>query len=327
LNRRIILILLLSFVVIMAGCAKRDEGQQPPPAGGSEIDINAIVAQWVDSNHANIHLVPAQRDNCVVCHDGGAFSAQLTQQAEIDRDFFVAIDCRACHNGRGVELMEAGTVSIPTKENVQGGLGAMCMSCHNARRVPDINDARRSSPHSSAQSDVFTASGGIRAPGFNYGSTAAHTNIDDTCVGCHMTATEDGYRQHTFRVEDAAAACGRCHQNINTLNLQARNDYDGDGSTEGIQDEVQGLLDVLKAAINEVLDGGSFQTGGGQVQFLNAAGEQVEVPNEVYQAGYNYFLVYYDGSLGVHNPMFAVQLLQQSYKMLTGDDVPGAEMR
>jgi hypothetical protein len=68
----------------------------------------------------------------------------------------------------------------------------------------------------------------------------------------------------------------------------------------------------------------------GRYSSWNAAGEVIEpaeVSNELYQAGYNYFLVYYDGSLGLHNPLFAVQLLQQSYKVLTGEDVPGAEIR
>jgi hypothetical protein len=142
LNRRILLILFLAFVVIVGGCARRQEGAQPPPAGAAEIDINALTAQWVDSSHSNVLVYPAGRDDCVVCHDGGAFAGQLTQQAELDRDFFIAIDCSACHFGYGVELMEAGTVSIPTQENVQAGLGAQCLFCHNERRVPDIDDAK-----------------------------------------------------------------------------------------------------------------------------------------------------------------------------------------
>lgn len=315
--------------LLAAGCRARGDGQQQPPPGDgrAELDISALVGQWVESSHSNILLYPAGRDGCVLCHDGGAFAEGLTEQAQLERDFFISIDCRACHTGRGVELLEAGTVDIPTQENVQAGLGAQCLSCHNERRKPELTDPNRSAPHPSSQAGVFTGTGGIRAEGFDYGSTAAHVNIDDTCVGCHMLETQQGFRSHTFAVDDVQAACGRCHQNIATVNLQAKGDFDGDGNTEGFQDEVQGLLDLLEARINEELNGGSFTSGGGRIQFKNAAGDEIEVPDEVYQAAYNFVLVAQDGSLGVHNPLFVVQLLQQSYRVLAGEDVPGADIR
>lgn len=332
-NRRAWFIVALTFIfalIAAAGCAAlRNEGQQPPPADRQAVlDISELTEQWVGSGHSNIRLLPAQRDGCVACHDGGAFAEQFTQIAQIERDYSVATDCRACHTGRGVELMEAGTADIPTAENVRGGMGALCMSCHNERRMPDIEE--RGAPHNSAQAGVFTATGGIRAEGFNYGSTQAHVDITDSCVGCHMTQTEgeNGFASHTFRVEKARAACGECHQNIADINPAARQDYDGDGATEGFQDEVTGLLTILSAAIAQELNGGSFASVGGVVQFKS--GEDVlidQVPNEVYQAAYNYLLVEKDGSLGVHNPRFAVQLLQQSYRVLTGEDVPDAAIK
>jgi nitrate/TMAO reductase-like tetraheme cytochrome c subunit len=285
------------------------------------------VGQWVESGHSNILLFPAQRDGCVSCHDGGAFALEQTEQAELERDFFIAIDCRACHTGRGVELMEAGTVSIPTAENVAAGTGAQCLACHNERRAPNIEDENRSAPHNSSQAGVFTATGGIRVEGVDYGSTTAHVNIDNTCVGCHMTVGEGGFQSHTFRVDDVQASCGDCHQDIQNVNLQARNDYDGDGETKGFQDEVEGLLNLLEAAIADELDDGTFEVGGGRIQFKDAAGEDVEVPNEVYLAAYNHTLVTNDGSFGIHNPLFTLQLLQSSYRALTGEDVPDAEIR
>lgn len=324
-------LIVLLVAVVASGCP-RDTTPAPSPAPGNgqdreDIDISALVGQWVDSPHANILLYPAQRDGCVVCHDGGAFAGQVTEQAEIERDFFISVDCRACHTGRGQELMESGTVAIPTAESVQAGRGAQCFACHNERRQPNIADEGRSSPHYSSQAGVYTATGGIRVEGFDYGSTTAHAQVENTCVRCHMTEGDQDFASHTFRVENVQAACGQCHENIQTVNLEARNDYDGDGETKGIQEEVAGLLDILEEAIGEALDGGSLEFGGGAIQFLNAAGEEIEVEDEVYLAAYNHTLVSYDGSLGVHNPMFTVQLLQQSYKALTGEDVPGAEIR
>lgn len=326
----------LFLVLILAtGCppAEQPPAEQQPPAQQQpqavELDITTLVSQWADSDHANINLYPAERDDCVVCHDGAAFAEQITLQEELGRDFNVAIDCRACHTGRGVELMEAGTISIPTQENVQAGLGAQCLACHNERRAPDIADARRSSPHGSAQGGVFTGSGGLRVEGFDYGNSP-HAGIENTCVACHMTDTQGGFASHNFRVDDAQAACGNCHGNITDVNLQANNDYDGDGDAKGFMDEVEGLLSLVESAVIEASGAASFETGGGQIQFLDAAGEQIdpaEIPDEVYLAAYNHVLVTYDGSLGIHNPVFVVQLLQQSYRELTGEDVPNATIR
>ncbi|MCR3923569.1 MAG: ammonia-forming cytochrome c nitrite reductase subunit c552 [Firmicutes bacterium] len=327
-------LILLFSVIVVAGCGGNNDEEQPDPNPqngnnqGEALDINALTAQWADSSHSNILLSPAQRDNCVVCHDGGAFAMNQTEIAELERDFFISIDCRACHTGQGVELMEAGTVTLPTAENVDGGLGALCMSCHNSRKVPNIDDEGRSAPHYSSQADIASGTGGIRIEGFEYGNTSAHVNIDDTCIGCHMMETEEGFASHTFKVDSIEDACSQCHQDITDANLEAGGDYDGDGNTEGFQTEVEGLLALLSETIATELDGGTFESGQGAVIFKDASGTEMdEVPNELYQAGYNHLLVSNDGSLGIHNPTLTVQLLQQSYKALTGEDVPGAEMK
>ncbi|HHX74841.1 MAG TPA: ammonia-forming cytochrome c nitrite reductase subunit c552 [Firmicutes bacterium] len=329
-------LVMLFLLLFLTGCAggnseQENNGQQQEPPAQKEteaLDINALTAQWAESAHSNILLSPAQRDNCVLCHDGGAFAANQAEVGALERDFNISIDCRACHTGRGVDLMEAGTVDIPSADNVQGGTGALCMACHNSRHAGDVKDERRAAPHSSSQADVFTATGGIRAEDFNYGSTGAHTGIKDSCVGCHLTETEAGFASHTFGVESVQAACGQCHQGITDANLAAGGDYDGDSNKEGLQTEVEGLLALVAGAVKEKTGGGEISSSHGSVVITTAGGEEMEeLPDEVYQAAYNYLLVSSDGSLGIHNPTYAVQLLQQSYKWLTGEDVPGAELK
>ncbi len=318
------------FALFAVGCPPAEEPApqepEPQPQETQEIDPSELVGQWVESNHSNIVLTAAERDDCVVCHDGGAFAEQITVVGELEREFHVSTDCRACHTGHGNDLMQAGTVSIPTQENFEAGTGAQCLACHNERRVPDIDDERRSAPHYSSQGGVYTGTGGIRATDFDY-STSTHTEIENTCNACHMTPTEAGWASHTFAVDNVEAACGDCHKDITDVNLAANADYDGDGEAAGFQDEIEGLLSMIEEAISEAIDGGSFQTGGGAIQFSDAAGNEIQAPNEVYQAAYNHVLVTNDGSLGVHNPIFVVQLLQQSYLELTGEDVPGAEIQ
>jgi hypothetical protein len=335
-NRRKLLIgglIVLFALAFAAGCPARDGADPPPPPGGNggdgdgvDVDINALVGQWVESDHSNILLSPAQRDGCVLCHDGGAFSEGITEIASVERDFFVSIDCRACHAGEGAALMESGTVDIPTADGVQGGTGAQCMACHNERYAPIFENLR--APHNSSQAGLFTASGGAQVGGFDYGSTAPHRNVENSCVGCHMTQTEEGFASHSFRVDDVQAACGQCHQNLTDANLEAQNDYDGDGETKGFQDEVDGLIALVEEAVSEALDGATFSSGQGAIQFVDANEEPVtDVPEEVYNAAFNVMLLRNDGSQGIHNPIYAVQLLQQSYREVTGEDVPGATIR
>lgn len=92
------------------------------------------------------------------------------------------------------------------------------------------------------------------------------SSTNNKCVTCHMaagpSATEAGYQQvggHTFKMVsddgvENVAACNQCHSEtaINEttgFNRLARADYDGDGTQEGIQSEVKGLLVALTTKI------------------------------------------------------------------------------
>ena len=113
------------------------------------------------------------------------------------------------------------------------------------------------------------------------------------------------------------------------FNLTAKADYDGNGKTEGVQDEVKGLLNVLwkqleAKGFKKVATGYPYAT-------LPA-----NVDDKLEQAWYNYRSVYGvmwgtetgNGNEGkaqaVHNFQRSVGLLQASYKDISGSDVPGA---
>jgi len=157
------------------------------------------------------------------------------------------------------------------------------------------------------------------------------------CVDCHMAPTpgwadkpggeeplpgHDEVGAHTFKMTSPdgvqnLAACTDCHLDLESFNRTARSDYDGDGTVEGIQDEVQGLLDVLFDAI--------IASG---VEWLGRYPYWANVTTEAQKAAiYNWSFVDHDKSLGIHNTARTVQLLQRSYKDLTGEDVPGADLR
>jgi hypothetical protein len=92
-------------------------------------------------------------------------------------------------------------------------------------------------------------------------------------------------------------------------------DYDGDGKIEVIQQEVQGLYERL---INPK-GTGLLQTMSNPI--YDAKGHYIEknkteYPVEVVGALYNYKFVAEDGSKGMHNSTYAVQLLMDSIKAL-----------
>lgn len=89
-------------------------------------------------------------------------------------------------------------------------------------------------------------------------TTLSSTN--DKCITCHMPTgpgpSETGYQHmggHSFAMTDGdtehTAACTPCHTTLTEFNRTARADYDGDGTLEGIQTEVRGLLFALAAKI------------------------------------------------------------------------------
>ena len=58
---------------------------------------------------------------------------------------------------------------------------------------------------------------------------------------------------------------------------------------------------------------------------IATAWEEVTTPEQK-AAIYNYMFVASEGSQGIHNTARTVQLLQASYRDLTGEDVPGADL-
>lgn len=330
-------VILFIFIFFLSGCTNNFERglifkENTLLAGtntsnkSSPTDI--ITEQWANSLHSRANPHTIGRDECISCHDGLAFTYKIEQADQLPTS--TGQDCFSCHAGYGRELKEAGVLDIPTKENYNAGIGAVCSSCHHANNVPDINNPRRAYPHYSSQADVISGFGGIRASDdILFDNTYGHISLTNSCVDCHMPVNKRGFQSHTFKMEPefAELVCATCHQGATDFNFQAKADYDGNQKVEGIQDEVLGLLNILEEAIIKELDGGSFEASKGAINYYDQNGNPISsVSNEIYLASYNYLLIQNDGSKGVHNPLFAVQLLQYSYKELTGKDVPNASI-
>lgn len=318
--------------LLVAGCTRTSQTPStattttPSTTATKAPDISGIVGDWVGSKHSGVITFAAEEAFCTQCHDGGAFANKIKDPKQLKRDFPVATDCRVCHTGQGREIRKAGQVSLlSTSGPVTGGQGAVCMSCHTNLSPPKSNDTSRGAPHNSPVADVLLAFGGIRSSGGTYGSTVRHATQPDACVTCHMQDNAQGVPTHTFKVE-SVGVCTKCHPGITGPDLKAKADFDGNGTVEGLQEEVQGLVKNLRSALASETKGGSVEDSKGNIVFASKGTTMTgsAFSDKAYNAGYNVILVEKDKSWGVHNPRFVVDLLQQSYKDLAGKEIPGA---
>ena len=160
--------------------------------------------------------------------------------------------------------------------------------------------------------------------GLNLPTSPHMAATKNSCVDCHMApngADANGniilVGSHTFSMtypngDDNVAACLTCHGNFGTkfsekkFYVNGNADLDQNGTAEGLQVEIQGLLDRLAKLLPPV--------GTTDVDAINDSSLTLVVA----QAAYNYLFVEEDRSLGVHNPAFAYSLLAASIQQIDG---------
>jgi hypothetical protein len=244
-----------------------------------------------------------------------------------------------------------GSVTMPDGTVVtNAGEGALCLECHHNRNGSATNQlvayplgkntwfgGSSFGPHDGPQGDMIE---GVNA--FTYGQTIPSSPhryvVTNLCVGCHMQTvakTDPAFLQaggHTFNMSynlvttngatlvtnsyDKVDVCVQCHGPIPSFNFQTA-DYNGDGVIQGVQDEVQSLLNTLSTLLpnsSGVIDG-SVKTS------LSVTTNWTQ---QQLKAAYNWQFVNNDGSLGVHNAPYAVGIIKASIGDLTGN--AGASM-
>ncbi|WP_119065848.1 cytochrome c3 family protein [Aggregatilinea lenta] len=311
----------------------------------SSTEHNTVV-QWEQSAHADLNAqafwYPIGEDHaaCVRCHSGVGYIDFVSgvEQEEARTDYQV-ITCSVCHDPHDAEnpnqLRVFDSVVLPDGTDVtDAGPAATCMTCHNARTVPEnsVEGENFSVPHYSTAAELMNGTGG-----YDWGEvlpSSLHGDIvPDTCIGCHMSAvleeqpanaegvTEDHMMGgHTFSMvaEDGTenvAVCQTCHEGVESFAFESLDDYDGDGTVETNQEEVAGLLDALTAALQdagvEVLDHHPY--------FTLPEDASVDLKGAVYNLKFAR-----DDASTIHNMLYTVSLLQLSYEKVTGEPVPDA---
>jgi hypothetical protein len=278
-------------------------------------------------------------NDCTRCHNQEGFIEFLeTGSVSAPYDVVSAIGCFTCHDPHesgNMTLRTVDPVILATGVTFDHGKGNLCVHCHQARAtmtvITDTNfiiSNSRFGPHHGPQGDMIQGTNlYTNFPGYVYTTSTHRDAVRDACAGCHMgnVLTHDGYAigGHSFNMEDEetganmAGYCTPCHASATTtLNFAANADYDTDGTVEGYQSEVDGLLEDLKA----LLVGQGLLNG-----TTNLAIPQTYADGRKAGALWNYITVEEDRSHGVHNYKYIVSALKASIEYLEAHPNPTSQ--
>ena len=313
--------LILIMLVLVAGAASADvadtsirigTGQSDSSCADCHNDTTIITGKqtaWAESMHGmGEAYVRGTSASCAGCHSGGGFSAMVAaglapDEVEVGDPNPTRQDCRACHNIH--VTYTADDWSLETTEPVElyafegvtfdGMSGNLCANCHQPRRTMVVADdgtvdvnSTHWGPHHGPQSAMMLGVGGAGVEG----SASEHYDwVENTCVTCH---TSNG--NHSF--EAALDTCLECHEDAENFDI------------DGVQTTVDGLVVELQDAL--VAKG--LLEGDEEHGFHPVVGVYPEA-----EAGalWNYILIVIeDGSHGVHNGPYTIELLESSIAAL-----------
>ena len=304
----------------------------------------------------------AGRGACVACHTSTGFLARFDQSTSTNLSYAAigCQTCHEPHGLTAPTnnphlLRTLANVTMPDGTTVtNAGEGALCLQCHRVRNgaaATNVANYQQGKPtwaggssfgvHDGPQGDMIEGVNAITY-GQNIPSSAHRFTVTNLCVGCHMQATATDTTDpsflkaggHTFHMSytvvstngvtnsvDRVNACAQCHGPIPSFDMVVQ-DYNGDGVIEGVQTEVQHLLDKLSTLLpnSTYVSNGNYLADG---LVKSSISTKTNWSTKLLNAAYNWQFVNNDGSKGVHNAPFATGLLKASIADLTGVSAPG----
>jgi hypothetical protein len=300
--------------------------------------------QWAQSKHATGGNSERNGTSCAGCHTTEGFIERMNGQAVTAQLNPSPPGCFACHSPHSradFTLRKATAVTLTS--NIDGvanatfdyGKGNICAQCHQPRSMtpkmpsdPGSTDtvtitSSRWYSHYGVQAQMLSGNGGYQFPGYTYTGNSNHTANEvikqEGCPTCHMA--EQSYPPglgtgkgggHTMNIayigeggEEALLLTG-CQQSGCHPATFAQADV------EAVQ---QGIVDSLQVLHDELVNLGWIDLA---TELVNAS---TDVPLKItpaVKAGalYNYYFVEHDLSEGVHNTLYARELLHTSLEVL-----------
>ena len=299
----------------------------------TQAGMDAVYTDYKLSGHGNQGFslsYAGARPGCMECHSNEGYVNHVAGYDPEDYiDFASMITCGTCH-GDHVSLEDGITAPMLTDAPVRSiadmdekadvvavfdfeGSSNTCAICHQARAtgikyssVDSVwNDdetlkfvvhadsvylsSGHAGPHYTTMTNNIFGHGGYTAePGMVMN---AHKRTG--CVGCHMGATEDGMENGGHTMTATLNGCTNCHTGATNFDI------------DGTQTEINAAEEHIADAL--VLTG-----------ILNANhGTVVGVYHkDVFEAFWNYKIIHYDGSAGVHNPAYFRSMIEYAEQKL-----------
>jgi hypothetical protein len=329
-----------------AAGAKGDKGDPGASASAqcgvchnNAADLFGIQTQWSESVHGTGEAFDeGYRTTCAGCHSSQGFNEIIKTGADTTKTGFydaATINCRTCHKihskydatdfeftfNSGFALRDVRTGE---DKNVDLKTGNLCGKCHQSRTTTPVLDlttpdkevtitSLRFGPHYGPMANVFAGKGAYQIPGsLSYPTSNVHAGIAKTCVTCHMA---DGsltiISGHTMRMAtepeegvtptQKVAPCVPCHSEVKTKF------NDKDGVYEELKANLKEIEDILiaKGWLDPVTHYFKATTAAPiKTTTLNAA------------AMYNYKIMSYDKSMGIHNPKYMKAVIKNTLEHL-----------
>ena len=293
-----------------------------------------VIAEngWQESKHAsgdntiwNRNTAPAYED-CEKCHTHEGFTAAISDSIIVG-DTFSVIGCFTCHREHDsgplqMRVTGLGELANGTLYDYQSS--NTCGACHlNPYDVgiyvtDNITLETTWGPHYGPQMDMLLGQNAYKFPGYAYNSSYHTFSVPEGCRQCHLTEAEgDNLWGHSLAMRSGTEenvfgcnAAAPCHAGeVSTFNILPvlEEDFDWDGTIEGVQDEVDGLLDSLRILL----------TAAGLLDNDRPVDGRLVTEADSSGALFNYLFVKADGSRGIHNTKFATRLLRSAIDYLT----------
>ena len=196
----------------------------------------------------------------------------------------------------------------------------VCAQCHNDRGAAWTDTSR--SPHHSPQYNMMLGTVGELESGASTGFPSTHSRLEMQCAECHMQATNNS-SGHTFEVA-TYNLCYNCHN-------------DPAGLVQFVTNSIAGQIQLTKSYLDfwatttapaglqkygtfawEYTTPGDLSPGGSGP----SATDQALIPDDIKRARFDLYLVLYDGSYGIHNGPYDIELLQAAQDFVIGQLYP-----
>lgn len=295
------------------------DGNQACLVCHTQAGMDAITADYKSSGHGNPGRAlgyAGARAGCMDCHshEGHVYATVGYHPAE-NLDFASTITCRTCHGDHssleeGISAPMRSTAPVVSKADGEtvfdfGNSSNSCAYCHQSRRngtyYSDVDSvfnrdgefqfvvhedsvyvsSSHAGPHYTSMTNTVFGVGGYTA---SAGAPMIHKSVG--CVGCHMGDADEGQSNGGHTMAVSVASCNACHTSATDFDIN------------GVQTAIHEAELAVEAALVEagILDEEHSTIVG-------------VYHKDVFEAFWNYKIVHYDGSAGVHNPAYAKALL------------------